>query len=692
MLTRKQKKEILKESIKGLFPKWIVARHEDLDISLVEAKKFINSLKLDQIRWKLSISYAILFVERYLLANPKSTDDQLENALIEEGFVSATIWRNEAQPLRNSTAVDKNAHMISAIRTINDITHKEIISLARTRLTDIKMFDSQIASMGLPDTFVSPITSTPPINIEKDILLSRVAFKVETFEDLAICYDSEEENVPGWLMHFFLADTERKLSVEGLNKVALTNIASEKNSLKKAARLPINYYAVFSSLNFTPHAGQKDFFDIYYEPSNYARFNVLLAGRRFGKTVSCAILGTCEMLQPDATVCVIAPNYRNAEIVFTHIVTLLRDQLGLEPSEKNMREKKIKLSNGSMLIVVSAENAKSILGFEPSLTIFEEAANIPGGRKIFEEIIRPATSTATSDLGSGKGRVVFISTPVYGSYLEEYYYRGLTKEGQKAGWRSWKFPSDVNPIVLQSGDMDEAKRTIGQPGGMSEDAFAREYLAEWAAPEGTVYEEFSVETHLVNMEDFEERKKDLHVEYAVGIDPGFTHPWAFVLAAYIPVYDEWWVLYSYKVQKKPATYHNDRFFEILDELGINFNQIEHIFYDYAAPQAIADLQAANSEWWANQAVKHVDSGRNYIKELLANKKMFVVEDNCPDLIKEFMDLAFKETKSGDIRIDKVNDDCLDALRYCVFSYVISVLGGSNFEKEKQENISEFSFL
>lgn len=687
MLTRQQRRVVLEESIRGLPIGTIVKKYPELEINSKEGLSFLTGLGIPPLRQSLAITYVVKMLMAELENNPDFTLEAAGQMIKERGYDITADFTGIKHQDRTESGFTMNKEYFGL---------KTLYTLAKDN-TKIPEAARNLEDLGGVPYFAK--TVLPPMQLEKEALVRRLAFLGEDLGTIAEEFNGNSEDIPGWLQFFLLKEFERESAAGALDAATLDSLMNQDAVLSKPARLKIDYFALMATMGWSPHAGQMQFMRDYFDPDKECRYCVLLAGRRFGKTVSCSVLAVCELFQPKAHVVVVAPNYRNADVIFRNIVALMVEKLNCKPTERSIREKWMIFENGAMLTVVSAENADSIRGAEPTLAIFEEACTIKDGKRIFEEVIRPGGSTALTDLGPGRGRVVFIGTPVYGAYLEEYYWAGMTMAGNADGWFSWSFPSEVNPIVKEAGDVEIARRTIGKPGGMTADAFAREYMAQWAAPEGLIYDEFSVETHIMGIEDYKARSKGCTVDYILGLDPGFTHPFAATLIAYIHEAKEFWVIGCYKQGGKPCSYHNDRIMEMLDDVDVSFSQVDFVFYDYASPQAIADLQAANSEWWASKAVKAKESGQNFIKELLSYQKIYLVEDTAYPLIQEFLAFTNRVTKSGKIEVNKVNDDALDALRYGAYSYALSILGdtkmfisadyGNDYSEESED---AYSFL
>ena len=100
--------------------------------------------------------------------------------------------------------------------------------------------------------------------------------------------------------------------------------------------------------------------------------------------------------------------------------------------------------------------------------LMDEAARTD--RAAWELGLRPA-------LADYRGRAVFVSTPFGLNWFKDLYDLG---QGGDADWKSWRFPSNVNPYFPQD-EWEKIKQTA------AESTFRQEYLAEFVEGEGAVF-------------------------------------------------------------------------------------------------------------------------------------------------------------------------------------------------------------
>lgn len=178
------------------------------------------------------------------------------------------------------------------------------------------------------------------------------------------------------------------------------------------------------------HAAQREVFE------SRARFRVVCAGRRWGKTLLGAWLCVeCGMAGGRAWW--VAPHYPIAEIGWRMIKWLAARVPGvtLRESDRSLTFEK----TGGRIQVKSASDPDSLRGEGLDLVVIDEAAYVKA--QAWTEALRPA-------LSDRRGRAVFISTPAGLNWFWGLYQRGL--DPAQADWQTWRFPSGANPYLAAS--------------------------------------------------------------------------------------------------------------------------------------------------------------------------------------------------------------------------------------------------
>lgn len=186
---------------------------------------------------------------------------------------------------------------------------------------------------------------------------------------------------------------------------------------------------------------------------NSARWRVVIAGRRFGKT-HLAIRELCyHAKEPDKDVWYIAPTYKMAkQIVFKKLKTKL---LSLNWVIKiNETEMTFSLKNGSTIALKGADNYDSLRGVGLDFIVIDEFADIDP--EAWYETLRPT-------LSDKQGRALFIGTPK-GTSNWSYDIYQLAKDTQD--WASFQYTTidggNVKPEEIESARRDLDIRTFRQ--------------------------------------------------------------------------------------------------------------------------------------------------------------------------------------------------------------------------------------
>jgi hypothetical protein len=222
-----------------------------------------------------------------------------------------------------------------------------------------------------------------------------------------------------------------------------------------------------------------------------SRFKVVVAGRRFGKTVLALwVLIAAAYLAPYSICWYTAPTYRQAKQIAW---AMLR---GFLPSDavaaRNETDLTITLINGSTISLRGADNYDSLRGVGLDALVLDEYADMAA--EVWTEVLRPSLSDKL-------GTALFIGTPAGFNHLYDLW---IEADG-KPDWKAWQFTTadggHVPPAELEAARLDLDERTYKQ-----------EYEASFASLTGRVYYEFD---RLLNVSaDI----KDTGAELLVGVD------------------------------------------------------------------------------------------------------------------------------------------------------------------------------
>lgn len=202
--------------------------------------------------------------------------------------------------------------------------------------------------------------------------------------------------------------------------------------------------------------------EVFQDP---ARFKVIVAGRRWGKT-RLAVVAALYTALKGGNVWWIAPTYPVANIGWR-----LLKQLSTQASDARVRESDRTIffeRNNGMIASKSADNPVGLRGEGLDLVILEEAAFLP--ISIWEEEISPA-------LADRKGGAYFISTP-HGLHNLLAYVWEKAGSGEE-GWKRWRFTTFDNPFIDKK-EIERARESLPYH------AFMQEFMAEFIDSANTV--------------------------------------------------------------------------------------------------------------------------------------------------------------------------------------------------------------
>jgi len=231
--------------------------------------------------------------------------------------------------------------------------------------------------------------------------------------------------------------------------------------------------------------------------SEAVRFNVLCAGRRWGKNILLRDI-LVEPALAGFPVAWMAPTYRMLGEDWRGI----RAMLATVTANKHEDEHRLELITGGVMDMWSLDGPDAARGRKYKRVVINEAAQIAGLQDAWEQVIRP---TLTDYIGDAW----FASTPRGQNYFWRLWERGQDAIGFP-DWKSWVYPTSTNPYI--SADEIEAARNE-LPGRV----FEQEYLASFIDREGAVFRNLDA-TCVVKAHDKPEQHKG-HSIFA-GVDWG----------------------------------------------------------------------------------------------------------------------------------------------------------------------------
>jgi len=211
-----------------------------------------------------------------------------------------------------------------------------------------------------------------------------------------------------------------------------------------------------------PHPAQQEIIN------EAKRFNVLVCGRRFGKT-ALLIDRMVPVLLAGKPAAWFAPNEKYFDEVWREAKRLLAPVVTRSDSQK----KRLELVTGGVLDFWTLHNTDDPgRGRKYALVAVDEAAIVPSERlrRQWTEAIRPT-------LTDFQGGAWFASTPKGKGFFEELFQRGVSDDED---WMAWQKPTTANPFISPV-EVEAARIDLPVM------VFHQEYLAEFIHEFGAVF-------------------------------------------------------------------------------------------------------------------------------------------------------------------------------------------------------------
>jgi hypothetical protein len=200
-----------------------------------------------------------------------------------------------------------------------------------------------------------------------------------------------------------------------------------------------------------------------------ARFKVLVAGRRFGKSRLAATYVASRLLA-GKNVWWVAPTFDISKRVgWRMIETLFLPLVRAGYATANKSDLLITLPNGGRFQAKTADDPQKLVGEGLDAVVIDEAGIVR--ERTWQESIRPSLSDRLGEallIGTPKGRNWF-----YFAYL-------AGQDPASTEWASWRVSSALNPFMSPA-EIDAAQQEL------PERVFAQEYLAEFLEDSGAVF-------------------------------------------------------------------------------------------------------------------------------------------------------------------------------------------------------------
>lgn len=374
--------------------------------------------------------------------------------------------------------------------------------------------------------------------------------------------------------------------------------------------------------------------------SSNARFRVVNAGRRFGKTVLACEEIKGVALYKEAKIAYIAPTIQQARDIMWQQLKSELLPITLKTNESRLELEVMNKDGKSSFIQLKGwEAIETLRGQSFDFIVLDEVASMRNFWVGWNEVLSPT-------LIDRKGHTMFISTPKGFNH----FYDLFNMHEKDKNYESFHFTTYDNPNIPPE---EIEREKLSKP----ENTFAQEYLGSFRKSEGLVYKEFRRDIHVYT--DESEKQPSNIIKYMAGVDFGFTNPTAIIACKKGHDNDYWIIREWYKTQKT-----DEQIADVVSAFGF-----DEVYPDPESPSAIAELEKRNV--YCKEVVKNKDSiknGINRIRALFLQNKIHI-HASCTNLINELETYSYPEGRLGkneDENPVKEHDHALDALRYMIF--------------------------
>ena len=413
--------------------------------------------------------------------------------------------------------------------------------------------------------------------------------------------------------------------------------------------LLINKEEWFEVTDYRPHRGQA------LLHNSRARFRVIIAGRRWGKSLSAAKEAEVMILTPETRGWVVSKTYDLTRKVIREIYNDLVINQQLKPVKNQMSGPIVlEFPWGSSVEGKSADHPDSLIGEGLDWLIFDECAKCKAS--VWEQYLRPT-------LTDRKGQVLFISTPDGYNWVYDLWKRGSDPDYPE--WESLKSPSWVNPHLSRE-DIDEARRTV------SEAVFRQEYGADFTLSSGQIYKEFDETAHVMPEDKLRTYMKDSDWPRFRSIDFGYENPFVCLYITVDPedrviIYDEYYK--RHRTVEEHARFLNAREAEERRAKPTSPVRFEYTTCDPSGASARATLLEKGIPTVAvrSNVLQGLESVRQQLRIRADGSPGFYVSSRCVETIREFNLYSYPDSGCSEEPV-KEYDHAMDAIRYFIVNW------------------------
>jgi hypothetical protein len=378
-----------------------------------------------------------------------------------------------------------------------------------------------------------------------------------------------------------------------------------------------------------------------------ARFKIIRAGRKFGKSTYAEYSCLKHCSTPGAVVLFIAPTYHQGKMIawedFKKLIP--REALAKKPNETDLV---LTIKNGAKIYVMGADTPDSLRGLSVDHAVLEEAAMHKS--EVWDEVVRP-------NLTARCGTADFITTPKGFNWfkdLEDNARAQISKYGVDSDWAVFHYSIFDNPHIKRE-EIESARKDCD-----SEAVWNQEYLALYESSVGRVFSQFSDERHCHPIQ-MPSGITEVYRAVDYGMRDDTACLWGRLSANKLLVYRE-------HLQKDTAASVQAQLIQnkTTPSENVAWNIISH-----DAAKEDPEMKGLTVAWHFRNAgmtpmrtsSRDKKSSRHMIQRLINEDRLVVDPVQCPKLRKqllayEWQDTLMEKTVDG-------KDDAVDALHYLV---------------------------
>jgi len=371
--------------------------------------------------------------------------------------------------------------------------------------------------------------------------------------------------------------------------------------------------------------------------NSQARFKVVKAGRRWGKTRYISYWLTKRALTTPGKHWYVS---KTLDLARDEIWPILLDFIPkkyIEHIDKRTLTITLKIGKGlrSYISTKSSEKEDNLRGRGLASLALDEASFVRPS--LWNLILRPM-------LADCEAPALIFSSPKSGWFTRQW---AKAKAGRLPGWEAFQFSIYDNPLISRD-EIEEVKQSV------PENVWRQEYLGEEVEDIGLVYSEFDNENICHALADFPDYKSWPTV---VGIDWGWDAPTAVGWLHVRP--SDGLVLLSTEHQRSGWSVRKHADAIKLASRGLNIGLGNYVL-DRSAFKAHSDSRESIADKFHDNGINCIRSEKDFSSQIdtmkhFINARMFRVASNCVQTIRGFQDWEWRSHEP----------DVLAAVRYAL---------------------------